>query len=138
MMVIDCKNQIFGRVSTKVAKSALMGEEVHLINVEDMVICGNPVSIVDRFRVRRSLKNKATPENSPHWPRVPHFLVKRMVRGMLPKKCKRGKEALGRIIAYSGNPKNLDSNTKVEGSEYDGIKKHIKIMELCRRLGYSG
>ncbi len=138
MMVIDCSNQIFGRVSTHVAKSALKGEEIHLINVEDMVLCGNPVSILDRFKVRRRLKNKANPENSPHWPRVPHFLVKRMVRGMLPKKCKRGKEALKRIMVYSGNPKNLKNNTEIEGSKYDGITKHIKIRELCRRLGYSG
>jgi len=138
MKVIDCKNMIFGRVASLAAKQALNGEEVHLINVADMVICGNPVEITDRYKQKRRLQNKGTPEHSPKWPRVPYLLVKRMVRGMLPRKTERGMKAIKRLMVYGGNPKNLEANTKVERGEYDGVKKHITIANLCKKLGYSG
>jgi large subunit ribosomal protein L13 len=66
------------------------------------------------------------------------MLVKRMIRGMLPKENTRGKEALRKLMVYSGNPKNLAASGKIENAEYDGVSKHITIQELCRSIGYSG
>ncbi|MFH1393690.1 MAG: 50S ribosomal protein L13 [Candidatus Micrarchaeota archaeon] len=138
MIVIDCKNLIFGRVASHAAKQALNGEEVHLINAEQMVVCGNPTQISDRYKQKRRLQNKGTPEHSPRWPRVPHMLVKRMVRGMLPRKTMRGREAMKRLMVYAGNPKNLEGNAKLAKAEYDGVTKHITILGLCKSLGYTG
>lgn len=138
MLVVDGTNMIFGRMASQVAKRLLAGEEVHIVNAEKLVIVGNPDQISERYLIKRGLKHKGNPERSPKWPRVPHMLVKRMIRGMLPKKNSRGKDALGRLRVYTGNPKKLEQNLKLEKASFDGISKHTTIHGLCRTMGYSG
>ena len=138
MLVIDGTNMVFGRLASQLAKKLILGEEVHLINAEKLVIMGNPAQISGRYLVKRGLKNKGTPEHSPVWSRVPHLLVKRMIRGMLPRKTMRGKDALHRLRVYTGNPKSLQENLKLENATFDGISKHITIYALCKSIGYAG
>lgn len=138
MHVVDGTNMVFGRLSSQIAKRLMSGEEVHLINAEKLVIVGNPKEISQRYLTKRGLRHKGTPERSPVWPKIPHMLVKRMVRGMLPRESTRGKDALKRLRVYSGNPKNLQGNLKLEKADFDGISKHITIKDLCKSIGYSG
>lgn len=138
MLVIDGTNMIFGRLASQIAKKILLGEQVQLINAEKLVIRGSPKQIADRYRIKRSIKHKGTPERSPKWPKIPHLLVKRMMRGMLPRKSSRGIDALRRLIVYTGNPKKLQENAKLENASFDGASKHITIYDLCRMIGYSG
>lgn len=138
MTVVDGSSMVFGRLASRIAKRLLLGEEVHLINAEKLVIVGNPSQIRERYLVKRGIRHKGRPEKSPVWPKVPHMFVKRMVRGMLPRESSRGREALKRLRVYSGNPKNLSGDMKVEDAAYDGVSKHLTILEICRSIGYSG
>ncbi len=138
MQVIDGTDMVFGRLASQIAKKILLGEEVYLINAEKIVIKGDPKQIRERYLEKRGLKNKGTPERSPVWPKVPHMLVKRMIRGMLPRKTKRGLAALRRLMVYTGNPKNLKTSLEIEGADFDGVSRHITIQELCRNIGYTG
>ncbi len=138
MFVLDGTGMIFGRIASQIAKKLLEGEEVHVINAEKLVIIGNPKQISDRYLVKRRLKNKGTPERSPKWPKLPHMLVKRMIRCMLPRDSPRGRAALKRLRVYTGNPKKLEKNMEFENSKFDGMSKHITIHNLCVRMGYSG
>jgi len=138
MLVIDGTDYVFGRLATQVAKKALSGEEVHIINAEKLVILGDKQAIIQKFMTRRQQVSKTNPEHVAKWPRVPHLLVKRMIRGMLPWKTKRGKDAYKKIIVYSGNPKKLTASGEINAKKYDGIAKHMTISELCSSLGYRG
>ncbi len=138
MIVIDGTNMIFGRLASQLAKKMLEGEEVHLVNAEKLVIRGDPAMVSEKYLALRRVRNKATPEKSPHWPRVPHLLVKRMIRGMLPHKRQRGINALHRLRVYTGNPKNLQSNLSFDNAAFDGSTRHTTVLELCRRIGYTG
>ncbi|MFH1520195.1 MAG: 50S ribosomal protein L13 [Candidatus Micrarchaeota archaeon] len=138
MNVVDGENMIFGRLASQIAKKLIRGEEVHLINAEKLIIIGNPKEITQRYLTKRGLKHKGTPERSPVWPKIPHLLVKRMVRGMLPMKSSRGKVALGRLRVYNGNPKKLEKNTQLENATFDGMSKHVTVYEICKSIGYSG
>jgi len=138
MMVVDGKGMIFGRVASRVAKAVIQGEEVHLINAEEMIISGDPKAITDKFLIRRRVQHKGTPEHSPKWSKVPHMLVKRMIRGMLPFKAARGKAAYKRLMVYIGNPKKMEAGPKFPGSEPTKGKKYMRVFDLCRMLGYSG
>jgi len=135
MVVIDGTDVVFGRMASKAAKKALSGEEVHVINAEKIILNGDPLVITERYFERRRAKNKADPERSPKWPRVPHMLVKRMMRGMLPWGSKRGKEAYRRIFVYTGNPKELKSD-EFRAKKHDGISPHITVKKLCSKMGY--
>lgn len=138
MQIVDGTNMVFGRAASQLAKKLLQGEEIHLVNAEKLVIIGNPKQISERYLAKRRIKHKANPEHSPKWSKVPHLLVKRMIRGMLPWKSSRGRDAMKRLRVYTGNPKNLEQNLKLEKASFDGVTKHMTIHELCRRLGYAG
>jgi len=138
MIVVDGTDLVFGRMSSQIAKKLLLGEEIHLINAEKLIFVGNPKQITERYKQKRRLKHKGTPEYSPKWSKVPHFLVKRMIRGMLPSKTLRGTEALKRLRVYTGNPKKLEQNLKLEKASFDGVSKHITVNDLCKNIGYSG
>ncbi len=137
LMIVDGTDMVFGRLASQVAKKLMMGEEVHLVNAEKLVIVGNPKQISQRYLTKRGIRNKGTPERSPVWSKLPHLLVKRMIRGMLPRDSARGRAALRRLRVYTGNPKRLEA-AKLENAGYDGISKHITIHELCRSIGYTG
>lgn len=137
MKVINGDGLILGRVSAYAAKQALQGEQVHIINAEKMVISGDHNTIVQKYVKRRGQKNKANPEHSPHWPKRPDLLVKRVIRGMLPWDKPSGRAAHHRIRVYMG-----EMETKVKPVEFnssykkDKLDRYITVLELCRALAY--
>jgi len=137
MIVIDGTDVIFGRMATMAAKKALQGEEIHVINSEKIILSGNPKEITDNFLARKAAKHLADPELSPKWPKVPHMLIKRMIRGMLPWKTPRGRVAYKKIFIYTGNPKELKAG-EFEMKKYDGVSPHITVLRLCKMIGYRG
>jgi len=136
MIVIDASNLIVGRMGTIVAKKALLGNEVAVVNVEKAVVTGKPEVVVQRYFTK---KNKGVRKKGTVLKRNPEMLVKRIVRGMLPYKQERGKVALERIKFYLGVPEEF-KDKKAETVENANISKvmntkHITILELSRALG---
>ncbi|MBS3064375.1 MAG: 50S ribosomal protein L13 [DPANN group archaeon] len=105
MKVIDATNLVLGRMATRVAKLALSGEEVAVVNCEKAVISGRQNSIVARYKAREV---RATPFRGPRRRRHPERIVKRAIRGMLPAgkwtENSRGRLAFGRVKCYLGIP----------------------------------
>jgi len=134
-MIIDGSNCVLGRMATVVAKKALAGEPVTIINAEKIVITGNPVSVVREYRALFEIRNIAKPVRSPHWSKRPDLFVKRSIRGMLPRRTERGTEALARIRAYMG-----DNGMKGEkvAEHSNPAAKTITVLELCKALGWKG
>jgi large subunit ribosomal protein L13 len=140
-MIVDADGNPIGRLGTFVAKKILNGENVIVINAEKAIISGNKKSIVKKYLVRRSLKQKANPEHSPKWPRRPDLLVKRIIRGMLPYDKAKGRIAYKRLRVYIGVPKELEEKIKSEPPvtlEKKDYKKFITILDLCKELGWRG
>ena len=136
MLVIDGTNLILGRAASQIAKKLLQGEQVNLVNAENMVILGSPNQIIEKYMQRRRIQHKGTPEKSPSWPKMPNLLVRRIIRGMLPWKRSRGKDAYKKLFVYAGNPKKLDSK-KLDNAELKSAARYITILELCKKLGYA-
>lgn len=136
MITIDGTNLVLGRAGSQIAKKLLQGEQINLVNAENMIISGNRMDIIERYLMRRRAQNKGTPERSPSWPRVPNMLVRRIIRGMLPWKKTRGKEAYRRLFVYTGNPKKLEAK-KMNEFEFRSAGRRMTVSELCRNLGYS-
>ena len=134
-IIIDGTGMPFGRLLSYTAKQALKGNRVILLNADKIIITGNKKDTIEKYKARRRLKNKADPEKSPHYPRVPHLLVKRALRGMLPWKKSKGKLAYKKVIVYSGDRKEYKPNTKLELPDRTG--DGISVGELCRYLEYN-
>jgi large subunit ribosomal protein L13 len=87
-----------------VAKRALAGETIAVVNAEKAIISGSRGRVFANYDVKRS---RGSREGGPFFPRRPDHLVKRTIRGMLPYKNARGAEALKRIRIYVGVPTDL-------------------------------
>ncbi len=137
--VIDCDEQILGRLASRTAKLLLQGARVTLVNAERAAISGHESNIVANYKQRLEFKDKANPEHSPYWSRRPDFFVKRIVRGMLPWKKPRGRDAFKRLRVYIGVPaeigkeKATKEQTKRRSETYESS---MTVGELSERLGY--
>ena len=135
-MIIDAKDAILGRLSSYIAKQILLGNKVDVINCEEAVISGRKHSILEEY-IRR-LHRKA-PGKGPYFYRRPDMLVKRTIRGMLPFKRARGRDAFKNIKCYIGVPDNL-KDEKIMTIKNVGIDKlqssdYLKIKDICKAVG---
>jgi large subunit ribosomal protein L13 len=100
-MIIDATNLILGRMGTTVAKKALLGEDIQIVNCENAVITGKKEVIYGKYKAQ---DKRGSPMAGPFQPKQPDRFVKRAIRGMLNYKETRGREAFKRIICYRGVP----------------------------------
>jgi large subunit ribosomal protein L13 len=128
MKVIDGTNAVMGRLASYSAKQALQGEEVVILNCEKVIITGNRKDIQARWEQKR--RRVGSRQTGPKHSRRADMIVKRAIRGMLPKANEgRGKEALKRIKCYVGVPKEFEESKKIVGGK-DKKSKFIRIEKI--------
>lgn len=135
-MIIDAKELLVGRMATRVAKAALLGETIDIINCDKAVMSGSPEQILAKFKQRAE---RGTPAKGPHIPRRSHYLVKRMIRGMLPYKKTKGREALARIKCHVGVPAEFEGKPTVTFE--DAHVETLPVLKYCsvsRVVSYLG
>lgn len=136
MIVINAENARVGRLATHVAKELLNGTEVHIINAEKAVISGNSKDIHAKYLERRSYQYKGNPDKSPKWPKTPNLFVRKLIRGMLPRKKAKGRAAYKRLRVYVGAPESVKEKAIVIKEADKGmLNKYMSVRELCRLLG---
>ena len=130
MKIINAQNLIVGRIATKVAKMALLGEEISIINCEKSYITGTKENVLSKFKRTLSMGN---PVKGPFQPKRCDLIVKRIIRGMLPYKQEKGRTALSRIKCYNGTPENLNNDIEITTFDEANINKlsNIKYVELA-------
>ena len=96
-LLIDGTGAIMGRLASIVAKLALLGNHVLVINAKDIVISGHKQSIFDHYIQKRNIKTRTNPHAGPFFYRTPDKLFRRTVRGMVPRKTARGSDAYARV-----------------------------------------
>lgn len=135
-MIIDGNNLILGRLGSFVAKKALLGEKISIINCENIVITGKKKFIFKKYKKRLA---RGIPSKGPFLHKNPDRFVKRALRGMLPYKKEKGKKAFTNIKCYTGIPEKL-SNEKYEIIKTANIKKvpsldYAKVKDICKEIG---
>ncbi|RLM89671.1 50S ribosomal protein L13 [Halobellus sp. Atlit-38R] len=131
-VVVDARNCIVGRVASEVAQKALAGESVAIVNAEDAVITGSEDDVMSTYRKRANVGS----DRGPHYPTRPDGMFKRSVRGMLPYKEQRGREALSNVRVYVGNPFDEDGEA-IDGTTLDRLSniKFLSLGEISENLG---
>ncbi len=139
-VIIDAEGAILGRLSTHIAKRLLAGETIDLVNVEKMVISGQPESTIRDYKAKLEIRSKYNPLRGPFHYRRPDRFVRRTIRGMLPYKKPRGKEAYHRLKCHIAIPKEFEKAKLIKIPEADSTKlsrKKITVGELCKQLGWN-
>lgn len=135
-MIIDAKDLLLGRLSTLAAKKALEGEAVNIVNCEKAIISGDKKKILKKHKQKF---DRGTHTTGPFIPKIPERFVKRSIRGMLPYKKPRGREAFERIKCFHGLPEKFEKEKLEKPSNADFTKlntlKYLTVGEICKFLG---
>ncbi|MCK4478293.1 50S ribosomal protein L13 [Candidatus Bathyarchaeota archaeon] len=134
--VVDANNLILGRMATVVAKRLLQGESIIILNAEKTVISGKRLSRVKEAKRKLEIGH---PRKGPYYPRRPDRFVKRTIRGMLPRKKPKGKEAHKRLRVFVGVPQEFkDQNVEViSEAKAEKLKcSYITVGELVKEIGW--
>jgi len=132
--VIDATGASAGRLGTYVAKRLLNGEEVHIVNAEKATISGTLESVMDRYNFKRDV---GTTRKGPFYPRVPHLMMKRTVRGMLNyQELPSHRAAYKRLKCHIGIPEELAGKPiVVEAKAKSNAPRSLTFGEIATRLG---
>ncbi|OBU83397.1 50S ribosomal protein L13, partial [Enterococcus faecium] len=103
-IIIDARGHLMGRLAAVVAKTILQGQRVVVVRCEGINISGNffrsKLKYLDYLKKRCNVK----PSRGPFHFRAPSKVFYKTVRGMVPHKLTRGKEALARLKVFEGIP----------------------------------
>jgi large subunit ribosomal protein L13 len=135
--IVNAEGLILGRMSSKVAKRLLNGEEVIIINAEKTVLSGRRKS---KIAEAKQFLEVGAPERGPFHYRRPDRIVLKTVRGMLPVKRPKGKKALANLKVFMGVPEELKNQktetvTDAQASKLKGPQ--FTLAELASQLGWS-
>ncbi|OYT41609.1 50S ribosomal protein L13 [Candidatus Pacearchaeota archaeon ex4484_26] len=126
-LIINAQDLPLGRLAAFVAKKALQGMKITVANCEKAIITGSKKDILQDYLHRRQ---RGTTEKGPFFSKVPEKIVARAVRGMLPYKRGKGREAFKRIKYIKGEVKGMQ-NLKIKK---DYTNKYITIEKLSSLL----
>ncbi len=130
-IIIDGTHATMGRLSSFVAKQALLGKKIIIVNVNEVVIVGKKEDILSKYQIL--VKKGGSSQKGPRIIRTPERILKRVIRGMLPHKQMRGRDALNNIRCYNEIPTEFLEVKKIRaGKEKRG--KFILLKELSKLL----
>ena len=137
---VDASNQIAGRLSSKVAKLIISGKRVVVVNAEKALISGSRTSVVTEWTKKLELSSRVNPIYGPIHPRRPDNILRRMVRGMVPRKKPKGALAMKRLRVYIGVPSEVTGSkmTKFEDTAASRpIPVYVTMGDLSKSLGWN-
>ena len=126
-MIIDAEDLPMGRLAAFVAKQALLGHKITIANCEKAIITGGKREVIAKFRQKRI---RGTPEYGPFYPRKPEMIARRIVRGMVPRKKGRGRDAFARVHCVQGPLQGMQTVQVFKGP----LRRHITLGELSRLI----
>ena len=138
---VDASGQIAGRMCSKVALELLSGKRVVVLNAENALISGRSGSVFRQWQARLEIYSHVNPIYGPIHPRRPDNIVRRMVRGMVPKTKAKGKSAMSRLRVYMGVPEKFAG---VKTSKFEDalatrpLPSYTTIAEIAKNIGWSG
>ena len=130
--IVDATNLILGRMASYVAKKALNGNRMIVVNAEHAVISGTKERVVARAKLKLKTRTLGNLEKSPTHPRKPDGYVRRVIRGMLPWKKTSGKEAFHRVRVYIGIPDEYKDRPGTKIPDADASKLRVPYITVAR------
>jgi len=123
-VVIDGRGHLMGRLASVVAKNILNGNKVVVVRCEGINQSGNfyrnKLKVLKFLRLRCNVK----PSRGPFHFRAPSKMFWRTVRGMVPHKTERGKDAMKRLQTFEGVPPPYDKKKRMV------IPSALKVLRL--------
>lgn len=136
-IIINADGLILGRMASIVAKRLLSGEEVVIVNAEKAVLSGKRKS---KVMEAKEFLEVGHPRKGPFHYRRPDRIVRRTVRGMLPYKQPKGKQAYKRFRVFIGMPDGLEHQEMITLTDAQAKKltcSYFTLGELAKEIGWN-
>jgi large subunit ribosomal protein L13 len=140
-LYVDASDQIAGRLCSILAKELIAGKRIVVLNAEKALVSGRSSSVFRQWQARLEIYSHVNPIYGPIHPRKPDNILRRMVRGMVPKTKTKGRSAMSRLRVYIGVPERYAG---VKTSKFDDalarrpIPQYTTIAEISKNIGWSG
>ena len=134
--LVNAEGLIVGRMCSKVAKRLLNGEEVIILNAEKAVFSGKKKSKVLEAHIFLEV---GAPMRGPFHYRRPDRFLRKTVRGMVPFKQPKGKNAYKRLKVFMGIPIELKDQQMITFEEASSAYlkgPHFTLGELAKEIGW--
>lgn len=136
-VVVNAEGLILGRMASYVAKRALKGEEIIVVNSEKAILSGKKPH---KIKEAKTFLEVGHLRWGPQHFRRPDRIVRRTIKGMLPTEKSKGKLAYKRVSVYIGLP-NEFKDSKLESIEQANAKKlkssFFTVGEFAREIGWN-
>jgi len=135
--LVNAEGLIVGRLCSKVAKRLLNGEEVIILNAEKAVFSGKKKSKLLEAHIFLEV---GAPKRGPFHYRRPDRFLRKAVRGMVPYKQPKGKNAYKRLKVFMGVPLELKDQpmiTFTEASSANLKGPHFTLGEMAKEIGWN-
>jgi large subunit ribosomal protein L13 len=134
--ILNATGLVVGRVGSVVSKRLLQGEQVIIVNAENAVISGRRVSHVAEARLFLEAGHLGA---GPYHPRRPDQIIRRVIRGMLPWRKPKGKQAYKRLRVFMGVPDELKDKTFETIPQANASKlrcPYFTVGEFAKEIGW--
>ena len=122
--MIDARGHLMGRLASTVAKFILNGNKVVVVRCEAINMSGNFYRNKLKYLKFLRLRCNVKPLRGPFHFRAPGKIFWRTVRGMVPHKTERGKDAMKRLVTFEGVPPPYDKKKRMV------IPSALKVLRL--------
>ena len=136
-IIIDATGLILGRMASTIAKQLLQGETIIVVNAEKAAISGKRLSIL---KEKKELLEVGHFRKGPYHRRRPDQIVRRTIRGMLPRKKQKGQQAYKRLKVFlqlPGKFKEKEIQTIPRVSVENLKCPYITVGELAKEIGWT-
>jgi large subunit ribosomal protein L13 len=134
--LVNAEGQIVGRMCSKIAKLLINGEEVVILNAEKAVFSGKKKS---KIAEQHLFLEVGAPERGPFHYRRPDRFLRKTVRGMLPIKQAKGKNAYKRVKVFMGVPAEFKDQKMISFDDAQAVDlkgPHFTLAELAKEIGW--
>lgn len=135
--VIDANGLILGRMASIIAKRLLEGERIDIVNAENAIISGKRLKLIkDR---KEFLEVGGRNRKGPIHYRKPNAIIRRSIRGMLPYRKTRGRDAFSRLKVYIGTPEELETyqQESIPDAHVTKLKgRYLTVGEIAKNIGW--
>ena len=134
--VIDAEGLILGRMASIVAKRLLEGEKIEIVNAEGAVVSGKRRLVI---KERKEFLEVGGRDRGPIHYRKPNTIIRRTIRGMLPYRKPRGRDAYGRLRVHIGVPRELEGvqAESIPVAHLERLKgRYVTVGEIAKNIGW--
>jgi len=96
--------------------------------------------VINQWKERLELSSRVNPIYGPIHPRRPDNILRRMVRGMVPRKKPKGATAMKRLRIYIGVPEGVKTTSLTKFDETTAsrpIPVYVTMGDLSKSLGWN-